>query len=148
MKRVLIAYTSRTGTTEKMANFLAEGIRMSGNEAEVAKISALKDAKDIAGFDGYIFGCPTYHKDMTGGMKQFLFKAERANPAGKVGGAFGSHTHSGESAPMIFDTMEHVFKMDMINLGPLNLTEDMMKTDEGARACQQYGSELGKKVAG
>ena len=121
---------------------------MAGNEAEVAKISALKDETAITGFDGYIFGCPTYHKDMTGGMKQFLFKAEKANLAGKVGGAFGSHTHSGESAPMIFDTMAHVFKMDMINLGPLNLTEAMMETDEGARACQQYAGELGKMIAG
>ena len=148
MKKVLIAYTSRTGTTEKMANYLAEGIRMSGNEAEVAKISALNDETAITGFDGYLFGCPTYHKDMTGGMKQFLFKAEKANLAGKVGGAFGSHTHSGESAPMIFDTMEHVFKMDMTDLGPLNLTEGMMETDEGARSCQQYAGELGKKIAG
>ncbi len=148
MKKVLIAYTSRTGTTEKMANYLAEGIRMSGNEAEVAKISALKDETAITGFDGYIFGCPTYHKDMTGGMKQFLFKAEKATLAGKVGGAFGSHTHSGEAAPMIFDTMEHVFKMAMIDLGPLNLTESMMETDEGMRSCQQYAGELGKKVAG
>ena len=146
MKKVLIAYTSRTGTTEKMANYLAEGIRMSGNEAEVAKISALKDETAITGFDGYIFGCPTYHKDMTGGMKQFLFKAEKANLAGKVAGAFGSHTHSGESAPMIFDTMEHVFKMDMVDLGALNLTEGMMETDEGARACQQYAKTFAEKL--
>jgi flavorubredoxin len=129
-----------------MANYLAEGIRMAGNDAEVAKISALKDETAIAGYDGYIFGCPTYHKDMTGGMKQFLFKAEKANLAGKVGGAFGSHTHSGESAPMIFDTMEHVFKMDMTDLGPLNLTEAMMKTDEGARSCQQYAGELERRL--
>ncbi len=42
MKKVLIAYSSRTGTTEKMANYLAEGVRMSGQEAQVEKISALK----------------------------------------------------------------------------------------------------------
>ena len=146
MKKVLIAYTSRTGTTEKMANYLAEGIRISGNEVEVSKISALKDETAISGYDAYIFGCPTYHKDMTGGMKQFLFKAEKAELAGKVAGAFGSHTHSGESAPMIFDTMEHVFKMDVIELGALNLTEGMMETDEGARACQQYAKAFGEKL--
>ena len=148
MKKVLIAYTSRTGTTEKMANYLAEGIRMSGNEAEVAKISALKDETAITGFDGYIFGCPTYHKDMTGGMKQFLFKAEKATLAGKVGGAFGSHTHSGEAAPMIFDTMQYVFKMDVLDLGPLNLTEEIMETDEGMKACHQYAKGLCEKLAG
>jgi len=53
----------------------------------------------LAGFDSYIFGCPTHHKDMTNGMKQFLFiAAERAGLEGRAGGAFGSHTHNGEAA--------------------------------------------------
>ncbi len=148
MKKILIAYTSRAGTTEKMANYLAEGVRMSGNETEVTKISSIKTEKDLFGFDGYLFGCPTYHKDMTSGMKQFLFLAEKANLIGKIGGAFGSHTHSGESAPMIFETMQHVFKMDVIDLGPLNLTEAMMETNEGLKACQQYGKALSQKFNG
>jgi flavodoxin I len=118
MKKVLVAYFSRTGKTEAMANYIAEGLRITGNEVDVKKISAVENEKGIIGYDGYVFGCPTYHKDMTGGMKQFLFKAEKANLTGKIGGAFGSHTHSGESAPMIFDTMQHVFKMDMTDLGP------------------------------
>ena len=144
MKKVLIAYTSRTGTTEKMANYLAEGIRMSGNETEVVKTSLLKE-KDLSGFDGYLFGCPTYHKDMTGGMKQFLFLVEKANLTGKTGGAFGSHTHSGEAAPMVFDTMQYVFKMDVLDLGPLSLTEAVMETDEGMKACHQYAKGLAEK---
>ncbi len=146
MKKVLVAYVSRTGKTESMANYIAEGLRIKGQEVDVKKISAIENDKGIVGYDGYVFGCPTYHKDMTGGMKQFLFKAERANLTGKIGGAFGSHTHSGESAPMIFDTMEHVFKMDMTDLGPLNLTEAMVQTGEGTRACQDYGKALGEKL--
>ena len=146
MKKVLIAYTSRAGTTEKMAQYLAEGIRMAGGEAVLEKVSKLKNEKEISGFDGYLFGCPTYHKDMTQGMKQFLFIAQKAGLEGKAAGAFGSHTHSGESAPMIYDTMEHVFKMNVTELGPLNLTESMMTTDEGNRACQQYGKNLAEKL--
>ena len=38
MKKVLVAYVSRTGKTEKMAEYIAEGIRFSGNEAELKKI--------------------------------------------------------------------------------------------------------------
>ena len=146
MKKVLIAYFSRTGQTESMANFIAEGLRMTGNEVELKKISAIDNEQALAGYDGYVFGCPTYHKDMTGGMKQFLFKAEKASLAGKIGGAFGSHTHSGESAPMIFDTMEHVFKMNMTELGPLNLREAMVGSGDGLKACQDYGKTLGKKL--
>ena len=39
MKKVLVAYVSRTGKTEKMAEYIAEGIRFSGNEAELNKIA-------------------------------------------------------------------------------------------------------------
>jgi len=145
MKKVLIAYFSRAGTTEKMAEYIAEGVRMGGCEATVMKISAIKNEKELSGFDGFVFGCPTYHKDMTSGMKQFLFVAEKANLTGKIAGAFGSHTHSGEAAPMIFETMQHVFKMDTIDLGALNLTEAKMASDEGIKACQQYGKALTEK---
>ncbi len=145
MKQVLIAYVSRSGNTEKMANYIAEGVRFAGKKATLAKVASIKTENDISGYDGYIFGCPTYHKDMTTGMKNFLFMAEKANLIGKMAGAFGSHTHSGESAPMIFDTMQHVFKMDTIELGPLNLTEAMLETDEGLKACQDYGKALGEK---
>ncbi|SHO52669.1 flavodoxin domain-containing protein [Desulfopila aestuarii] len=146
MKKVLIAYASRTGNTGKMANFLAEGVRFAGHTVEIKKISEIENAEELNGYDAYLFGCPTYHKDMTGGMKQFLFLAEKAELTSAAGGAFGSHTHSGESAPMIFDTMEYVFKMKMTNLGPLNLTEATIATQEGLKACQDYGKALAETL--
>ncbi len=145
MKKVLIAFVSRTGNTEKMAEYIAEGIRFSGNEAVIKKISDLKNPKDLADFDGYVLGCPTYHRDMTGGMKTFLFMAEKANLLGKMGGAFGPYTHSGESAPMLFDTMNYVFKMDMVDFGALSLKDAVLETDDGLKACQDYGKAIGEK---
>ncbi|MFZ0240426.1 MAG: flavodoxin domain-containing protein [Desulfobacterales bacterium] len=147
MKKVLIGYVSRTGNTEKMADSIAEGIRIAGHTAELKKVSEIKSEKDLEGFDGYVFGCPTYHRDLTGGMKTFLFLAQKANLLGKMGGAFGSYTHSGESAPMIFDTMQHVYKMDMVDLGALSLKESIVPTPDGRRACQDYGRAFGQKFA-
>jgi flavodoxin len=71
MKKVLIAYVSRTGKTEAMANYIAEGLRIGGQEVDVKKIAAIENEKGLIGYDGYVFGCPTYHKDVTSGMKQF-----------------------------------------------------------------------------
>jgi len=144
MKKVLVAYVSRTGNTGKMAEFVAEGIRFSGHTADVKKVADIRDERGLAGYDGYVFGCPTYHKDITAGMKTFLFIAEKANLLGKMGGAFGSSTHSGESAQMIYDTMQHVYKMDMVSLGALNLKEPVVGVPDGQRACQDYGKALGK----
>lgn len=146
MKKALIAYHSRTGKTEIMADYIAEGLRFAGIEVVLKKISEIDNELDIVGFDIYVFGCPTYHKDITGGMKQFLFKAELAGLNGKIGGAFGSHTHSGESASMIYDTMLYVFKMDMTTLGPLALTEAKVLSNEGAKACQDYGKAIGEHL--
>ena len=33
MNKILIAYVSRKGTTQKMADYLAEGFRMAGHES-------------------------------------------------------------------------------------------------------------------
>ena len=146
MKKILIAYDSRTGKTEKMAEYIAEGVRISGDEAGLKRITAIKNEKDLRGYDGYVFGSPTYHRDMIGTMKTFLFLVQKANPEGKVGGAFGSYTHSGDAPKLIFDTMENVFKMEMVNLGSFNLLEHLIDTTEGLRACQAYGIAIAEKL--
>lgn len=146
MKKALIVYHSRTGKTEAMADFIAEGLRLAGAEVVMKRISEIGNDLDLVGFDAYVVGCPTYHKDMTEGMKQFLFKAELVNLTGKIGGAFGSHTHSGESPGMLYETMMHVFKMDMTPLGPLALLESKISGREGRKACQDYGRDIGERL--
>jgi len=146
MKKILVAYYSRSGMTEKMAEYIAEGVRFSGNHAEIRKIAEIKNGKDFQGYDGFIFGCPTYHRDMTENFKTFLFLAQKGNLQGKAGGSFGSQTHSGEAPKFIFDTMEFVFKMNMTELGSLTLNESMVNKTEGMRACQDYGKALGQKL--
>jgi flavorubredoxin len=130
-----------------MAELIAEGVRISGQEAELMKISEIKNAEALQGYDAYIFGCPTYHRDMTQGMKTFLFLVQKAGLKGKVGGAFGSYTHSGDAPGLIFDTMEYVFKMEMTSLGSFNMKEDIISTGEGIRACQDYGKAIVEQVS-
>ena len=43
--------------------------------------------------------------------------------------------------------MEYVFKMDMVDLGPFKLKEDIVPTREGMRACQDYGKAMAQKVS-
>ncbi len=146
MKKVLVAYYSRTGLTEKMAEYIAEGVRFSGNGAQTQKIADIKNEQDLEGYDGFIFGCPTYHKDMTNNFKTFLFMAQKGPLQGKIGAAFGSSTHSGEAPKLIFDTMEFVYKMKMTTMGPFELREQLVGVDEGMRACQEYGKAVGKEL--
>ena len=144
--KVLIAYFSLSGTTEKMAEYIAEGVRFSGQQVVVKKISDIKSANDLADYDGYIFGSPTYHRDMAEPMKTFLFLAKKAKLKGKLAGAFGSYTHSGDAPAIIFDTMQYVYKMKPFELGSFNLKEAVVETSEGMRSCQEYGRVFGEKL--
>ena len=138
MKKILIVHVSRTGNTKLVAEHLAEGIRMTGNEVVVKKIGDIEKADELAGLDGYLLGSPTYHLDMMNPMKTFLFLMEKADLAGKLAGAFGSYTHSGDAPKIILDTMEHVFKMKPSSLGTINLLEAVVDTDEGRKIGHDY----------
>jgi flavodoxin len=154
MKRVLIAYFSPGGNTEEMAGYIAEGVRFGGDQAVTKKISEIKRAEDLAGYDGFIFGSPTYSHDVPEPMKKLLLMVEKAGLKGKLGGAFGSYTHDvaykhDDYAPaIIFNALRDVGKMEAFELGPFHLKEDLVATPEGIKACQDYGKNFSQTLAG
>ncbi len=145
MAKVLIVYASRTGETQKIGELIGEGLRISGVEADVRKTNDIASEKDLEDYDGLVLGSATYHGDMMQGMKTFLFLAEKADLSGKVGGAFGAFGWSGEAPDRIFETMEHILKMDMVS-GPLRLKSSSL--GGGIQMAQEYGKDIAKKLAG
>lgn len=143
MAKALIVYASRAGSTKKIGDLIAEGIRISGHEASVIKVSEIKKETDLDGYDAFVFGSATYHGEMMQGMKTLLFLAEKANLEGKVGGAFGAFGWSGEAPGRIFDTMKNIFKMSMIS-GPLRLKSASL--GGGTQMAQDYGKEIVGKL--
>lgn len=152
MKKVLIAYFSASGTTEKMAGYIAEGVRFSGQEVVTKRVEDIKETAELADYDGYIFGSPTYSLDVPESMKKFLLMVEKTGMEGKIVGAFGSYTHDvgyqhDTYAPaIIFDTMQRTGKMKPFELGPFTLKEDIVETSEGMKTCQDYGKVFGEKL--
>ena len=145
MSKALIVYTTRAGGTKAIADLIAEGIRMTGAEADVANSTEIKKEDDLAGYDAYVFGSATYHGDMMQGMKTMLFLCEKADLDGKVGGSYGSFGWSGEAPDRIYDTMKNIFDMNMAG-GPLRLKSVSM--GGGKQMAQEYGKEVAKKLAG
>ena len=143
MAKVLVVCATRTGETLKIGELIAEGIRLSGHEAKVMNINAIKKETDLQGYDGLVFGSATYHGDMIQGMKTMLFLAEKAGLEGKVGGAFGAFGWSGEAPDRIFDTMKNIFKMNMVG-GPLRLKASYL--GGGVQMAQDYGREIAEKL--
>ena len=143
MAKVLIVFASRTGETQNIADLIAEGIRFSGHEAQVANVKEIKNEAELEGFDGYAFGSATYHGEMLQGMKTFLFLAEKANLEGKAGGAFGSFGWSGEANDRIFETMKHILKMNLVG-DTLRLKSTLL--EGGLQMAQDYGRAIAKKL--
>jgi flavorubredoxin len=144
MAKALIVYATRTGETEKIANLIAEGIRFSGHEAEVKKVTDVKKEDDLKGFDAVVLGSPTYHGEMVQGMKTLLFMAEKAELQGKVGGSFGAFGWSGEAPDRIFETMKNIYQMKMVSV-PLRLKSSGL--GGGMKMAQDYGREIAEKMA-
>jgi flavorubredoxin len=143
MGKALVVYASRSGETKRIADLIAEGIRIQGSEASVVNVTKVKKVEDLEGFDAYVLGSATYHGEMMQGMKTMLFLAEKTGLEGKIGGSFGAFGWSGEAPGRIFDTMKNVLKMDMVN-GPLMLKSALL--GGGTEMAQGYGKDVAKKL--
>jgi flavorubredoxin len=143
MAKVLVVYCTRTEQTKKIADLIAEGIRINGADAEVVDVAKITKAEDLRGYDGYVFGSATYHGEMMQPMKTMLFLAEKAGLEGKVGGAFGAFGWSGEAPDRIFNTMRHVLNMDVVN-DALRLKSAALSG--GREMAHDYGKQIADKV--
>ncbi len=144
MAKALIVYATRTGETAKIANLLAEGLRIKGMEADLVNISDFdKNKVDPQSYDALLLGSATYHGDMMQSMKTLLFALENMKLEGKTGGSFGSFGWSGEAPDRTFDTMKHIFKMDMVS-GPLRLKRAGL--GGGIKMAHDYAAEVAKKI--
>lgn len=143
MAKTLIVYATRNGATQKIGEIVAEGLRFSSQEVKVVNIKDIKSEEDLNGYDAYVFGSATYHGDMMQSMKTFLFLAEKADLANKVGGSFGAFGWSGEAPERIYDTMKNIFQMDMVG-SPLMLKSSGL--GGGMNMAHDYGREIAGKL--
>jgi flavorubredoxin len=143
MGKALVVYASRSNETKRIADLIAEGIRIQGSEASVVNATKVKKVDGLEGYDAYIFGSATYHGEMMQAMKTMLFLGDKTGLEGKVGGSFGAFGWSGEAPGRIFDTMKNVLKMDMVS-GPLMLKSALL--GGGIEMAQGYGKDIAQKL--
>ena len=144
MAKALIVYATRTGTTKRIADSIAEGFRSVGVDAEVVDVKSIKSEADLQGYDAYAFGSATYHGEIMQPMKTMLFISEMADLEGKTGGAFGAYGWSGEAPERIYNTMKNIFSMDMA--GNFLKLKSPRLTLATLKVAQDYGREIGQKI--
>ncbi|MCC7175076.1 MAG: flavodoxin family protein [Bryobacterales bacterium] len=92
--RILVAYHSETGHTEKLAQAIAKGAAsVEGAEVTLRKTSDVKP-EEIARYDGMVVGTPVHWANLTAETKRFLDQvgaalwAAKTNGDGRTAGAF------------------------------------------------------------
>ncbi len=121
--RVLVAYDSLTGNTEKMAEGVAAGAKPVPGAVVVLKPVDQVTKEDLTTADGIILGCPTYYGTMPGRMKVVIDDWSwklKVDFTDKVGGAFA--TGGGQAGGKEFVLVSLVMFMlnnRMVVAGPL-----------------------------
>ncbi|MDP8247990.1 MAG: flavodoxin domain-containing protein [Candidatus Tritonobacter lacicola] len=149
MAKLLIAYYSRSGNTERMAELIEEGARIEGVEVARNSVGDVK-ADDLLDYDAVILGSPTYYGSMAAEVKKLLDESVRFHGKleGKVGGAFTSSANiGGGNETTIMDILKALLIHGMIirgdssgdHYGPVSINAP----DSRAEAqCRRYGKRI------
>lgn len=142
MSKILIAYFTRTGNTEKMAKAIAEGVR---DNAHVELHRLFECPKNVESFDAILIGSPNYYHVLTHNLKEYLEELafRKVNLKGKIGAAFGSYGWSTEVPNLILEILKNRFEMDVVE-SPLLIkyTPD----EKGLEECRNFGKNIIKKI--
>jgi NAD(P)H dehydrogenase (quinone) len=118
-----VVYYSRHGTTEKMAQGVAEGgRRVTGAEVVVKKVQETTKV-DLAAADGILLGCPTFFANIPGAMKSAMDEWNwkwKVDFTDKVGGAFATGGgQTGGKEHVVTSLLLFMLSNRMIVAGPL-----------------------------
>lgn len=155
--KISILYSTRTGKTEKVAQFIAEGAkRVEGIEVKLMNLNNL-DKDFINDSDGIIFGTPTYYANISWEMKKWIDESNEYNLEGKLGAAFSTaNSIAGGADVALLTIINHLMVKGMMvysggvafgkpktHLGYVHINEICENEDENARI---FGERIANKV--
>lgn len=138
---IKIVYWSGTGNTENMANNIAEGIKVSGEEVHTAHVGEV-NAAEVMSAELIVLGCPAMGAEQLeeDEMQPFV-DALLPEVQGKKVALFGSY---GWGSGEWMDSWKEEMKAAGANVvcEPLIVNEFTVGQDE--EICKQYGEALAK----
>ena len=139
MSKVAIVYWSGTGNTEAMANYVAEGVKKAGGEADL--FTSAEFGADKAGeYDRIAFGCPSMGAEQLE-ESEFQPMFDEVSPvlSGKKIALFGSYGW-GDGEWM------RTWQQDVRDAGVPLVSDGVIANeepdDEAAEACRALGASL------
>lgn len=150
MAKMLIVFHTRSGNTETMAEYVADGARgVEGIEVEVRSVDIVTP-DDLLGFDAIVIGSPVYFGTMAAEVKKLIDESvvHFTKLDGKVGGAFTSSggAHGGNETTVL-DIIKALMVHGMVvkgmsagaHYGPVAVGPP---DEDEAEECRRYGYDL------
>lgn len=140
MNKIAIVFWSGTGNTEAMANYIAEGVRSAGGEAELMGPGDFS-ADRFSGYSAVAFGCPAMGSEV---LEESEFEPMFATLEGSLGGKkialFGSYGWG--DGQWMRDWCERCDSAGANLLDENGLTVNESPDGAGEEACQELGRRL------
>lgn len=157
MPKVGVVYYSRTGHTEKMAQFVLEGVKREKVEVEIKKVENTK-IEDLLEWDGIIVGSPVYYGIVAAPIKDLFDRSVKYHGRleGKIGGAFASSANiGGGNETTIFSILQMMLIHGMVvkgsskgdHYGPVSIGEPDKRVESQCRALGERVAKLVKRVS-
>ena len=145
--KVFIAYVSAYGNTKKIAEKIAEGIKMAGDievelmDIEHVNIEELEDK--VYKSSAFIIGSPTINQNILLPIYKLLAIINPIRNKGKLAGAFGSYGWSGEAVKIIQDNLKNL-KLKIYDEDGLKV--NFIPYDKSDEQAVEYGMGFGKRL--
>lgn len=142
--KVVIAYDTMWGSTAKLAQALAEGVRDAGCIAPIHPLSnshRSEIAAELLEAGGFVVGSPTMNNQLFPTVADLLTYIKGLKPKNLVGAAFGSFGWSGESVKHIAEILSQM-KIEVVG----TLKVQYVPTDKDLRAAYELGQAVGQAV--
>ncbi len=144
-KRVIIAYDTMWGSTEKMARAILEGIRSEGVEVRMYRFP-YSDSSDIIGevleAKGLLVGSSTINNGILPTLAPFLTDLRGLKPKGRKAAAFGSYGWMGGAT----EEIEAALKSAGMEIVMPALKLNWVPSSEELKRCEEFGREFAKKL--
>ncbi len=142
-RKVVIAYDSMWGYTEKALKKIIEGIEEVGVPYRIYKLRASDYTEvmaEVMQSKGLIVGSPTLNREIFPSVAAFLTYMKGLKPFNKVAAAFGSYGWSGEAVGKIVGVFEEL-KFEVV--GAIRFR---FSSDEKSEELKELGRKLAEKL--
>ncbi|MEW6100773.1 MAG: flavodoxin domain-containing protein [Candidatus Omnitrophota bacterium] len=143
--KVVVAFETMWGATEKMARKIVEGIADSGIEVKLFDVPTSDRSeiiKEMLEAKGFMFGSSTHDNDMLPNIAGFLEFIKGLKPKNRLASVFGSHGWAGGA----LKEMEGVLKEAGLELAQSALAIKYVPDEKELIQCYNYGKDFAAKI--